>query len=91
MIESCFLARYTSCDDVDLHAKLKRDVAARTPANACYVEAIRLNIMQVVALMEVIFPVNFATFSNKNNLMKLMGSDLLQIKVTHTNSHDQFW
>ena len=70
-----YLVSHISHNDVDLHANLRNDIAALTPAKAGSIGAIRLDMLQAVALMEVLFPVKFATFSTENDLMEMMGSD----------------
>ena len=49
-------------DDVDLHTKLRRDIVALTPAKYSSTEAIRLDVLQVVALIEALSPVKIAMF-----------------------------
>ena len=69
------LARKISCDDACLYSNVRREIDSLTPAKYGSIWAIRLDILQVIALMEVLFPVKFATFSTKSDLMKTMGSD----------------
>ena len=66
---------YIAHHDVDLHDKLRRDITAFTSAKAGSIGAIRLYVMQMAALMEVLFPVKYITFSTEHNLMEINVSD----------------
>ena len=69
------LARCVSNDDVELHPKLRQDISALAQWKAGSIGASRLDILQSVVLMEVLFPVKFSMFSIENNLMEMMVSD----------------
>ena len=49
-------------EDIDLHAKLIRDIDALTLAKAGSIGAVRIDTFQAAALMEVLCPVKFAIF-----------------------------
>ena len=70
-----YLARFIACDDAELHTKLLRDIATLAPVQAGAIGAIRLDIFQVAALIEVLFPVKHAMFSIGKDLTEMMGSD----------------
>ena len=72
------LTSIVSCiahDDADLHAKLIRDIMSLTLANAGSIGAIRLDVLQVAALMEVLFPAKYATLSTEHDVLEMSGSD----------------
>ena len=62
-------------DDVALRAKLKRNIASLTPEKASSIGAFMKDVLQVVALMEVLFPVKFDTFSTDKDVMEINISD----------------
>ena len=72
------LTSIVSCiahDDADLHAKLIRDIMSLTLANAGSIGAIRLDILQAAALMEVLFQVKHTMFSTERDALQTSGSD----------------
>ena len=79
------LERRIANDDAELHVKLRRDIDALTLAKACSIGTIRLDILQVVALMELLFPVKFAIFSIENNLMEMIGSNPFTFATCYTD------
>ena len=70
-----YVVRDVAHNDVDIHAKLRRDIAALTPVKAGSKGAISLDVLQAAALIEAILPVKFTMFSTENNLMEMMDSD----------------
>ena len=62
-------------EDVAMHAKFRRYIATLTPAKASSVGATRIDIFQVVALMEMIFPVKFVMLWTETDLMEISISD----------------
>ena len=64
-----------SHDNVDLYAMFRRDITSLTPEIAGSLGAIRLDILQATALMEVLCPVKHVIFSAENGAMEMIGSD----------------
>ena len=46
------IVSFIAHDDVDIHAKLRREIVDLTPAKVGSVGAIRLDVLQAAALME---------------------------------------
>ena len=65
------LEKHVACNDAKLHAKIRRDIAALAPAKAGSICTIRLDILQAVVLMKVLFPVKHDMFQLKIVLWKL--------------------
>ena len=69
------LAAFISGEDVDLHDKLRHDITALTPAKAGSIGAVRIDMFQVVALTEVLYPVKSAIFLADKDRMEINISD----------------
>ena len=54
---------------------LRRDLTSLTPEIAGAIGTIRLDLMQAVSLMELLYPVKHTMFSTETDLMEMMGSD----------------
>ena len=65
---------------------LRRDLTFLTPEIAGAFGAIRLDVVQAAALMEVLYPVKEATFSTASNLMEMMGSDHCAFDSCYSNT-----
>ena len=79
------LARLVVNDHAEHHTKLRQDIATLTLAKTGSIGTIRLDILQAVALMEVLFLVKYAMFSIENNLMEIMGSDPFTFATCYSN------
>ena len=77
-VSEWFLMSLVACtagDDVVLHSKLRHSIAAIIPSKAGSIGTVMTDVLQVVALMKVLFPVKFATFSTDKDLMEINISD----------------
>ena len=53
----------------------RRDFTSLTPSKTGDIGAIRLDMLQAVDLLEVLFPVKYTMFSSETNLTEMWGSD----------------
>ena len=70
------IASLIAHDDVDLHATLRHDITSLTSVIARSLGAVRLDISQAIALMEVLYPMKHAIFFAEHGAMEMIGSDL---------------
>ena len=69
------LEKGVACDDTELHSTLLRYIDTLIRAQVGEIGTIKLEILQVVALVEVLFLVKHTMFSNENGIMEMWGSD----------------
>lgn len=79
------LVAFVASEDVDLHANLRSNIAALAPAKASSIGAVRMDMFQAVALMEVLHPVKFSIFASNKDLMEFNISDPFTFSSCDTN------
>ena len=79
------LAAHIEGDGVALHAKLRRNIASLIPEKSGSIDAAMKDVLQAVALIEVLFTVKFATFSTDRDLMEINISDHFTFATCYSN------
>ena len=80
------LARHVACDDIDLHDVLGRDLTSLSPKITGALGAIRLDVLQAAALMEVLYSVKHVLFSTESYLMEMMHSGPFTFDSCYSNT-----